>query len=164
MTGVQLREVRLIGYPLALHARSTEHHEELMREFQLLAIDPPTSTPGHEVPTRLLDLIAELNSQYAGVSEAPDAERDAAAARGDESVDLVYQVPVDVVVACERLDALLDEADEFCRAGERLLTLATPPDAAALRRWYLGEFRRQLEGHAPTPWPVYEESLSATRR
>jgi hypothetical protein len=164
VTGAALREVRLIGFPLGLYARSTEHHEELMREFQLLAIDPPTSTPGHEVPRRLLDLIAELNSDYAGFSAGPEAARDAAAARGDESVDLSYQVPEAVAAACERLDALLEEADEFCRAGDRLLTLATPPDAVALRRWYLGEFSAQLAGREPTPWPAYAAAVSATTR
>lgn len=160
----ELREVRLLGFPIPLYRRSTEHHEELIREFQLLAIDPPTATPGHEVPARLLDLIAALTSDYAGLSDAPNAERDAAAARGDATVDLVFHVPASVADACVRLDAMLDEADEFCRAGDRLLTLATPPDAAALRKWYLGEFRAQLAGRPPTPWPAYEASLSASPR
>ena len=150
-----LREVRLVGFPLALHARSVEHHEELMREFQLLAIDPPTSRPDHEVPQRLIGLIDELTQDYAGFSEAPDAERDAAYERGDESIDLTYQVPAGTTDAVVRLDRMLDEADEFCRAGERLLTLATPPDAAAFRKWYLAEFTAQLAGGSPTPWPEY---------
>jgi hypothetical protein len=159
-----LREVRLLAFPIPLYKRSTEHHEELIREFQLLAIDPPASTPGHEVPGRLLDLIAALTDEYAGFSDAPNADRDAAADRGDAEVDLVFRVPAGVGDACVRLDALLDEADEFCRAGDRLLTLATPADLAALRKWYLGEFPAQLAGRAPTPWPAYAASVSATPR
>lgn len=150
-----LREVRLIGFPLALHARGTEHHEELMREFQLLAINPPTSSPGHQVPQRLIDLIGELTQDYAGFTDAADNERDAARARGEETIDLVYHVPAVATEAVDRLDRMLDEADDFCRAGERLLTLATPPDCAAFRRWYLSEFRLQLGGAEATPWPVY---------
>jgi hypothetical protein len=152
---VTLHAVRLIGVPLALMDRSSEHHQELTREFQLLAIDPPTSTPGHEVPQRLLDLIAELTGEYAGVSDAADAEREAAFARGEASIDLAFEVPAAVADACVRLDRMLDDADEFCRAGDRLLTLATPADLAALRHWYLGEFVAQVGGAAPTPWPAY---------
>ncbi|MDQ1713692.1 MAG: hypothetical protein QOE45_3142 [Frankiaceae bacterium] len=151
-------EVRLIGVPLALIARSGEHHEELMREFQLLAIDPPTSTPGHEVPQRLLDLIATMTTQYGGISDAATAEREAASARGEESTDITITVPASVAEACIRLDRMLDEADEFCRQGERLLTMATPPDAAALRHWYLGEFVAQIGGAPPTSWPAYVEA------
>ena len=151
----ELYEVRLIGFPLALHARGVEHHEELMREFQLLAIDPPTSTPGHQVPQRLIELVTELTRNYGAFTDAVDAEREAARARGEESVDLTYRVPAYATEAVDRLDRMLAEADEFCRAGERLLTLATPPDAAAFRRWYLGEFTAQIGGTEPTPWPVY---------
>jgi hypothetical protein len=152
---VAAHAVRLIGVPLALMERSSEHHQELTREFQLLAIDPPTSTPGHEVPQRLLDLIAELTGSYAGLSDAADAEREAALARGEASIDLDFQVPPAVAEACLRLDRMFDDADEFCRAGDRLLTLATPSDLAALRHWYLGEFVAQIAGAAPTPWPAY---------
>ena len=155
-----LREVRLLGFPLALHARSVEHHEELMREFQLLALD--ASTPGHHVPRRLVDLITELTASYAGIATVADAERDEAVARGDDTVDLTYHVPESVGDACLRLDRMLDEADDFCRAGERLLTLAAPADATAFRRWYLSEFPAQLGGAPPTPWEAY--AATASRR
>jgi len=146
----ELHEVRLLGFPLALYRRSQEHHEELMREFQLFALDTGSA---QSVPQRLVMLIDELIVNYSGFTDAPNAERDAALDRGDESVDLAYVVPHAVADACVRLDAMLDEADEFCRRGERLLTLATPPDAAALRHWQLSEFPRQLAGHPPLSWP-----------
>jgi hypothetical protein len=50
---------------------------------------------------------------------------------------------------------MLDEVDEFCRQGKHLLTLATPPELVAYRRWYLGEFIAQLAGRPATPWPDY---------
>ncbi len=46
----------------------------------------------------------------------------------------------------------MDEADDYCRAGQHLLTLVTPPEALAFRRWYLGEFVRQIAGEQPRPW------------
>jgi len=48
-----------------------------------------------------------------------------------------YQLPATVVDAVRALDAILDEADEYCLAGKHLLTLATPPDLVTFRRWYL---------------------------
>jgi predicted phosphoribosyltransferase len=142
-----LREVRLLGFPLKLHQRATEHHEELMREFQLLALDE-----SKDVPRRLVELIDELTATYSSASSAADAVRDAALERGEESVDLTYVVPAAAAEACERLERMLDEADEFCRS-DQLLTMAAPDDAVAFRRWYLSEFPAQIAGAAPTPWP-----------
>ena len=147
-----LHEVRLLGFPLALYGRAQEHHEELMREFQLLALDTDST---HPVPRRLVDLVDELTNDYAGFTDAPNAARDEAYARGDESVDLTYVVPHSVAQAATRLGEMLDEADDFCRDGDRLLTLATPPDAVALRQWQLGEFARQIGGEEPTSWPEW---------
>lgn len=143
-----LREVRLLGFPLALHARSVEHHEELMREFQLLAL----STPAVDVPQRLITLIDELTSSFSGFTDTPAAERDAALSRGEDTIDLTYAVPASAGEAAARLDSMLDEADEYCRAGDRLLTMAAPADAAALRHWQLSEFAAQVHGAEPTPW------------
>lgn len=149
MTGNELHEVRLVGFPLRLYQQAAEHHEELMREFQLLTIDPPS---GADVPRRLVELVGELTASYGTVSAGAEAERDAALARGDEAIDLTYHVPADVGPACAALDRMLDEADEFCRS-EQLLTLASAPDTAAFRKWYLHEFGAQLAGKPPTPWP-----------
>lgn len=152
----ELREVRLVGFPLDVYRRSTEHHEELIREFQLLAIDPE---PRRDVPRRLVDLVADLTRSYAGVTSGTDAERDAAAARGDATVDLTYRVPASVGDACVRLGEMLDEADEFCRT-DQLLTLATPAEIVTFRTWYLGEFCAQLAGAAPTPWADVAPALA----
>jgi hypothetical protein len=61
-------------------------------------------------------------------------------------------VPASAGSAATALGEMLDEADEFCRAGD-LLTLAAPDDSVEFRRWYLGEIVGQLAGRAPTPWP-----------
>ena len=55
-----------------------------------------------------------------------------------------------------QLGALLEEVDDFCRSGQHLITLATPPESLAFRRWYLNEFIAQMERHEPpVPWPDY---------
>jgi anti-anti-sigma factor len=60
-----------------------------------------------------------------------------------------------------RLRELLDEADEYCRAGEHLVTLAAPPLERAYREWFIGEFIRQAAGGSPQPWATPIEDQTA---
>lgn len=146
---LELIEVRIVSLPVDVYLRAAEHNDELMREFALVASDG-----GHDeaaVPTRLLALVDELRSRFSGFTTQPEAELREAAVRGDPTIDLFYLVPPDVARGAADLDRLLDEADAFCQAGD-LLTLATPPEALAFRRWLLGEFVRQAAGEAPAAW------------
>jgi anti-anti-sigma factor len=94
-----------------------------------------------------------LDLRYASIGHANRQELYAASERGESQIDLSYRVPLDVAGATKRLEEMLNAVDEFCRVGERLLTLATPPDLVAFRTWSLGEFTRQLErGLEPMPW------------
>jgi hypothetical protein len=149
--GDGLRTVRIVGLPVPLHVRTSEHTDELMREFMFLRAqsdDPEAPT----VPARLLDLVDDLSGRYAGFTAGTQAELDAAIAEQRPSVDLEYRVPADVGEACVHLRDSLDAADDFCRQGEHLLTLASPDDVVAYRRWFLDEFVRQVEGEPPRPW------------
>jgi hypothetical protein len=38
--------VRLLNFPLQVFAGVRQHHDELMREFALLALSPPQDRPG----------------------------------------------------------------------------------------------------------------------
>lgn len=145
----ELVEVRLVRFPLRVYARATEHVNELLREFALLAASTPTDS--HTVPARLLELVEELSRRYPRQTDH-EAEREAALARGDREADFSIKVPASAAEAGLALDALLDEAEDYCRAGA-LLTLAAPPDVTAFRRWYLREVAAQIRGAAPTPWP-----------
>ena len=82
----------------------------------------------------------------------PITEQELNIIRGKASVDYV-SIPEmrRVFVVIDHMQAMLDEADEFCRHSD-LLTLATPADLVAFRRWFLGEIIRQLDGGAPRPW------------
>lgn len=161
--GRRLREVRLVGLPIALQARAQEQHAELMREFALLDIGGRHPRPREAVPERLLQVIDDLEHRFGDMGSAADLQRDAAAARGEATVDLTYLAPPEIGVACASLSALLDEADEFCREGDSLLTLAAEGDLVAFRHWYLSEFARQLRGELPTSWADYVVSHAAIR-
>jgi len=143
--------VRLLNFPVRLHQIASEHSDELMREFALLALRPPTDRPGHTVPKRLLELVELLGRQYGAFGQEGDALRDHAAARGQAAVDLTYAVPRDLAPAMSQLHDLLEEADAFCES-EQLLTLAASPLEREFRRWFIEQFTAQAAGAAPVPW------------
>lgn len=144
-----LHEIRLLNVPVRILAAGREHHDDVMREFAMLAL--AEDTDAEHTPKRLLELVDVLGRRYAAAAERPDAEVDGALARGETSIDLVYHVPDHVAAAADELASLMDEADEFCRE-RRLLSLARPPLVIDFSRWYLDEFRRQIAGEPPRPW------------
>ena len=144
----ELHEVRLVNVPVQVLAVSRQHHDELMHEFAMLAV---SLEDRDAVPVRMLELIDTLGTRYGRAADRPDALVDAAIARGDQSIDLTYQVPAHVVDAADALEQIMDEADEFCR-DEQMLTLARSDVQRQFARWYLDEFRRQINGEPPQPW------------
>src|ERR1700712_5073727 len=141
-------EVRLLNAPVQVLIAARRHHDEVMHEFSLLAVNEASP---RAVPRRLADLVETLGRRYGASARRPDAEVDAALDRGAVTVDLTYQVPAHVVEAADRLEALMTEADEFCRR-EQMLTLPRSALLVDFAHWYLDEFRRQIAGFPPAPW------------
>jgi hypothetical protein len=150
---MELVTIEIRGLPVPLHGRSQEHSEGLMREFALMANPHPDSE--QEPPQRLIRLMEQLRGEYSGFTAGVEQSLQDAIERGDEIIDLEYRLPVAVRGACIDLDQILDEVDEFCRAGE-MLTLASPPELVRYRKWFLDEFVNQIDGKPPTPWSEYE--------
>lgn len=147
-----VRTVALLGYPVQLWVAAKEHSDELLREFTLIAEGAEGAAGGAEMPSRLVSLIAVLRQQYGAGSDERDQALFAAAASGVESLDVQIELPVEAAGAVRTVSAMLDEADDYCRAGKHLLTLATPPRLVAFRRWYLEQITTQLEGAPPVAW------------
>jgi len=147
-----LVDVRLLAIDLADLHHAEAHHDELFREFALIAGSDPS--PDHALPGQLLALVEELTTRFAGFTSGPQAELDLAAERGDREVDIAFTVPRHIDEAVVRFAELLTAADDYCRQGD-LLTLAPPPEAIVFRNWYLSEFVAQARGSDPTPWPDY---------
>jgi hypothetical protein len=156
MTGEDLGplvEIRLLQVPVQLWARTQQHTDELLREFVLLSEQLRHEESGSlPVPLRLTQLVEELSGSYGSFSEDQEARLFEAAAAGETVIDLSYELPAAVSDATRHLGDLLNEADEYCRTGEHLLTLETPPELVRFREWFLEEFRRQIAGEPPTPW------------
>jgi hypothetical protein len=146
----QLIRVVLLGLPVPLHRLTIEHLDDLRREFDL--IRRTEGEQARSVPQRLAELIESLEPAFAGLADAPNAQLQEAIARSREAINLVYMVPASAAEASRLLDAMLDEADAYCRNGEHLLTMATPAEAVRYRRWFLGEFVAQIAGAGPTSW------------
>lgn len=150
-----LAAMSLVGVPVPALVRAQAAYEELFREFRLVLERDPAGSSG-AIQQRLIELVDELGTRFSGFTAGADETWRDAVAAGSATVDLHYVLPRTVGAYCERYDALLDEADEFCRAAA-LLTLAPPSDVVALRKWVLGEFSRQAGGGSPvsfadTPW------------
>jgi len=146
--------VRILGLPLDVYQRASEHNDELLREFALIREEGTD-----HAPSRLLALIEELNERFGQFAAGPSGALQAALSRGDATVDLTYEVPAEVGRAAGQLNVLLDETDEFCRAGE-LLTLATTTESLGFRQWFLDEFARQTAGAPPRPWSAAMEGTA----
>lgn len=159
MTGVgqpELRTVELRQLPVDVWVQAKQHNDELVREFTLMTTATAHQQPAEpHVPARLITLIDALRQAYGGGADERDARLFAAHEAGVVEVDVVLELPPAAADGVTALGALLDEADEYCRQGQHLLTLATPPEIVRFRRWYLAEVATQLRGAAPTPWPAY---------
>lgn len=142
--------VRLLEFPLQVHARAAEHSADLRREFQLIleqVRDHPT-----DVPRRLVEVSTVLGQRYEGFTSEQEQLIEDGIEQGRTTLpELVFTLPAHAGEAAAQLGGILDEADAFCRSGQ-LLTLATPDDLVTYRRWYLASFIDQCAGAAPVAW------------
>jgi anti-anti-sigma factor len=146
---VSLHVVHLRGIPVELHQQATAAGDALRREFTLLVAERDSP---HDVPARLLALADELTQRFATLGDPAQEAVLAAAAAGRTTADAVYEVPPEAVEACERLRAMLAEADEYCRQGDELLTLAPSEELIAYRHWFLDQFAEQVAGRPARAW------------
>jgi hypothetical protein len=127
-----------------------------MREFALMSVPSDESERQRHVPTRLAQLIDTLTADFEGVATEQEEQLFAAAAADVDVIEeLVYTLPRAAVPASKALGDLLDEADEFCRQGRHLLTLAADEELVRFRRWYLSQFIDQADGKPPVAWPDF---------
>jgi hypothetical protein len=148
-------EARMLQLPVQVWARSQEQHDALMREFALMSVPSEPGERERHVPTRLTELMANLTADFEGVSTEQEQELFAASAAGTDTIDQLYRVPVAAAAASKALGKMLDEADDYCRQGQHLLTLASDDELVRFRWWYLDQFIDQTDGKPPVAWPDY---------
>ena len=148
-SGPPLLPMALLGVPVAPLLAAQALYEELFREFRLVVERDPAAADA--IHGKLLDLVEQLGTRFGGFTTGADEDWRRAVETGQDTVDLHYHLPAEVGTFCVRYDALLDEADEFCRTGA-LMTLAAPEETLCLRKWVLEEIALQSSGTPPTPW------------
>lgn len=141
-------EIRFLSLPVELWERASAHQESIQRELDILRGSVPEGALPHRLHT-----FDSLNLGQGGSTDPAWQRLYDASERGEETIDLVVEVPSGVAETARDLEAMLDEVDEYCKAGDSLLTMATPPEQIEFRRWFLGEFVRQIErGLPPLSW------------
>ena len=154
-SAADLVEVQLLQVPVRVWAKSQEQHDALMREFALMSVPSEEGDKERHVPSRLIELIDQLNADFGGVSSSQEQELFAAAEAGQATIDQLYRIPAAAVPASKLLGEMLDEADEYCRQGKHLLTLASDEELVRFRWWFLDQFIDQTEGRPAVAWPDY---------
>ena len=144
-------QVHLLGLPVQARFRFTQHLEELTRELSLIHIGAQQGSE-ESLPLRLLQIASELEGPYAVFRATPDAVAESALVTGEEFCDVTYSVPPTAGEFLQVLGRVLEEADDFCRGQQHLLSLPASQEVAAYRRWFVAESVRQLAGEAPRPW------------
>lgn len=141
----QLLSLRLLGLPVATTLGLQRHHEELRREARLLSF---THEDDYPLAGELTTMFARLERVLPlALAEAVDA----AAANGQEILDVDVDVSIEAVPVFEEFLESMDRADEFCRA-ERLLSLARSSHQKRFQCWILGELIGQASGQSPIRW------------
>jgi stage II sporulation protein AA (anti-sigma F factor antagonist) len=158
MSGQELVKVEILGLPIEIWQQASAHHEAIQRELEIIrASEPPDS-----VPNRLFQMIELLQARFGDAGDPTWEELRATSRRGKETANLAFHLPAEIGEAAVELGTMLDEVDRFCLEGERLMTLATPPELVRFREWFLGEFDRQVgRGEEPVGWEDYRDRFEA---
>lgn len=147
-----LRLVRLLNLPAGQFVDVNLHLDQLLYELQIVQAGEAAGTGN--VPPELRRVTREILDRYADARATAREQASRALEQGTDRVDLELLLPAAAAEASEDLLALLEQADELCRAGH-LLTVPASPEAAELQRWISAELVAQLRlGRPPRPCPL----------
>jgi hypothetical protein len=157
----ELITVVIHGLPVDVQSEAQQQTDELARELTLVAEQFRQQGNSSELPVRFVELVSALSGRYSVFTAAQERQLTDAIASGADTIDLTYSVPASAAVAAAHIGDILDEADDYCRQGKLLLTLATPPHLVAYRRWFLDQFVGQAAGGPPVAWADYRAEPAA---
>ena len=128
----------------ALHIRTRDHYQAVLRETKLLALQ-------HDAPSRRLEALgARLERQFppSQVEETADRAYRAGEAIFTATVELPDEWVPAAITACDQLEALIDELDRWA-ADPEVQLLPAPPEVRAYLKRYLAQARQQLHQARP---------------
>ncbi len=116
--------------PVVVLLEAKDHLDGLLREIAL-------AEGSSGLPAEVVDSMADAVRHFDAARTQLRALLTAAAARGDDRVDIVFRhLPTDLAEVGEQYLAALRTADEFAR-DRRMLSLASPVEHRVLREWYV---------------------------
>jgi hypothetical protein len=124
----------------AVHIRSRDHYEAVRREIRLLQFQPG------EPPARLEELAERLAAQFprSGVDEIAERAYQAGESEFVARATMPDHLMTAAIEACDELEALLDELDDWAQDKQANL-LEAPEDVKRYRVAYLAQAREQLQ-------------------
>lgn len=157
----RLYTVELGDVPTDLLLAAKAQVESLSRELSLAATGANSGvTP--EVPAHLRASSEAVLSEFAEARREMQHQAMEAAAKGQSRTHLALTLPVRAADAAQRYLVALEELDAYARSA-RLLSLETPPEHRAFRRWYVPALvealRHAAHGEPPTIPATFERYL-----
>ena len=149
--------VSLGDVPTDLLLAAKEHMDNLGREFALAASGASTGETA-EMPADMAIMVDTVLNRFSGPRHAIKIQALAAASRGEKRTTLTLSLPLSAVSAAEAYLRALDQADAYARSA-RILTLETPPQHRAFRRWYVETIIEQLKFAATGGVPKIQETF-----
>jgi hypothetical protein len=138
-----VKHIVLEGVPAATLLRSQDHIDELVREFQIVAIGIHSGV--HEdVPKRIATVLEDVLERYAAIRNVNRSIAMREIEAGRDTMTWEMERPAGAAADVRRALDILAEVDRLCREGE-LLTLECPADIRAFRDDVAAEVIRQLE-------------------
>ena len=130
----------------ALHIRTRDYYQAVLRETKLLALR-------HDAPSRRLEALGvRLGQQFppSQVEETADRAYRAGEATFTATVKLPDELVPAAITACDQLEALIDELNRWAADPEMQL-LPAPPEIRSYLKRYLAQARQQLhQAHPPS--------------
>jgi GAF domain-containing protein/anti-sigma regulatory factor (Ser/Thr protein kinase) len=149
--------VSLGDVPTDLLLAAEEHMDNLGREFALAATGA-SSGEATAMPADMATMVDTVLHEFSGPRQAIKVQALAAADRREERTTLTLNLPLSAIRGAEAYLEALDRADAYAR-GARILTLETPPQHRAFRRWYLETIVEQLQYAATGGIPKIQETF-----
>jgi hypothetical protein len=133
-------ELEIGPFDPAVHIRSRDHYEAVRREIRLLQLQPG------EPPARLEELAERLTAQFprSNVDEIAERAYQAGESEFVARATMPDHLMTAAIEACDELEALLDELDDWAQDKQANL-LEAPEDVKRYRVAYLAQAREQLQ-------------------
>ena len=141
--------------PIDAYMLLEQHHEALLREFELLLIGLDTDTASSSLDPAVIALVREVHPVLSARLTELRPQVAQARAEGKYIVDLYGHCNNALINWTKHFERLMNEADRLSQAG-LLLTGPTPPVVVEMRQWFLEEMMRQfVDRLPPRPAPAF---------